>query len=181
MFLKTSTLMLGVVLSTSLVALPAVAGQLADGRAFFDKSPTLVRAAAIDSESLAPEATYEFTIAVPDKAGEPLHKVTIAQNPNLDNINFDLKKTKAFVGTSPTKENTLTLASVEGSQRDKPGQVAIVFETPVQPGTTVTIQLKARQNPEEGIYEFGVTTYPVEQNSEGEFLGYGRLTFYGSD
>jgi hypothetical protein len=80
MFIKTSTLMLGVVLSTSLVSLPVVAGQLADGQTFFDKSPTLVRAVAIDDESSAPEATYEFAIAVPDKAGEPLHKVTIKQN-----------------------------------------------------------------------------------------------------
>jgi hypothetical protein len=137
MFIKTPTLMLGVILSTSFMALPVVAGQPADGRAFFDKSPTLVRAVAIDSDALTPEATYEFAIAVPDKAGEPLHKVTVTQDPNIDNISFDLKKTKAFIGDRATKENTLILASVEGSPRDK---VTLIFDTPVQPGTTVTIQ-----------------------------------------
>jgi Protein of unknown function (DUF2808) len=32
-----------------------------------------------------------------------------------------------------------------------------------------------------GVYEFGVTAYPTNQDGLGQFLGYGRINFYGSN
>jgi len=63
----------------------------------------------------------------------------------------------------------------------KPGEITVVFEQPVQPGNTVTVAIAAKANPNfGGSYEFGVTAYPVGDNSMGLFLGYGRINFYGN-
>lgn len=73
----------------------------------------------------------------------------------------------------------LPLASIGGIESSSPGKTMIVFEQPVQPGTTVTIAVEAKRNPNSGgIYLFGVTAYLVGEKANGLFLGYGRLTFY---
>jgi Protein of unknown function (DUF2808) len=56
-----------------------------------------------------------------------------------------------------------------------------VFDQPVQPGSVVTLALQVDANPQiAGIYQFGVTAFPVGENSTGQFLGVERINFYNS-
>jgi Protein of unknown function (DUF2808) len=48
----------------------------------------------------------------------------------------------------------------------------------VMPGTTFTVAVEAERNPiHGGIYQFGVTAYPVGEGTTGQYLGTGRVTF----
>jgi hypothetical protein len=126
-------------------------------------------------------STYEFTLAVPKDAGQPLKAVTIAQATNVETVKFNISSSKAYVGDRLTASSEIHLASVGGEQPANPGEVTIVFDQPVQPGSTVTVALAAQQNPSlGGVYEFGVTAYPAGENGLGQFLGYGRINFYGN-
>lgn len=88
---------------------------------------------------------------------------------------------KAFLGDRFAAGSKIRLASVDGEQAANPSEVTIVFDQPVQPGSKVTVALAAQQNPGGGgIYEFGVTAYPAGENGLGQFLGYGRINFYGN-
>jgi Protein of unknown function (DUF2808) len=126
-------------------------------------------------------STYEFTLTVPQDAGQPLKAVTIAQANNLETVKFDVSQSKAYVGERFASSSEIRLASVGGEQPTNPGEVTIVFDQPVQPGSTVTVALAAQRNPNwGGVYEFGVTAYPVGENGRGQFLGFGRINFYGN-
>jgi hypothetical protein len=147
---------------------------------FFSHPPQLIRAAATQTGVYSP-STYEFTLTIPQNAGQPLKAVTIAQVENLETVKFTISDSKSFLGERLTASSEIRLASIGGSQPTKPGEVTIVFEQPVQPGNTVTITLAAQQNPSwANDYLFGVTAYPVGENSLGQFLGYGRIDFYGN-
>jgi hypothetical protein len=126
-------------------------------------------------------STYEFTLTLPQDAGQPLKAVTIAQVENLETVTFDVSDSKAFFGEKLTAISEIRLASIGGSQPTKPGEVTIVFDKPVQPGSKVTVTISAKQNPSwSNVYLFGVTAYPIGENSLGQFLGYGRIDFYGN-
>jgi hypothetical protein len=147
---------------------------------FFSHPPQLIRAAATQTGVYSP-STYEFTLTIPQNAGQPLKAVTIAQVENLETVKFTISDSKSFLGERLTASSEIRLASIGGSQPTKPGEVTIVFEQPVQPGNTVTVTLAAQQNPSwANDYLFGVTAYPVGENSLGQFLGYGRIDFYGN-
>jgi hypothetical protein len=147
---------------------------------FFSHPPQLIRAAATQTGVYAP-STYEFTLTIPQNAGQPLKAVTIAQVENLETVKFTISDSKSFLGERLTASSEIRLASIGGSQPTKPGEVTIVFDQPVQPGNTVTVTLAAQQNPNSAnVYLFGVTAYPVGENSLGQFLGYGRIDFYGN-
>lgn len=153
--------------------------QLSSGQTFFAHPPSLGRVAASQSSRNAP-STYEFTLTVPPDAGQPLKAVTIAQDTNLETINFDVSQSKAFAGGRYAAGPELPLASVGGAQ-PAPGEVTIVFDQPVQPGSTVTVAIATNANPSfGGTYEFGVTAYPEGDNGRGQFLGYRRLNFYSN-
>jgi hypothetical protein len=147
------------------------------GKTFFDNPPQLIRAAAIPIDRIAP-ATYEFTLMVPENAGQPLKAVTIAQTKNLETVRFNASNSKAFLGKRFTGGTNIRLASVGGGQPPNPNEVTIVFDQPVKPGSTVTVALAAERNPSRGgVYEFGVTAYPAGENGMSQFLGYGRINF----
>ena len=152
---------------------------LSSGQQFFSHPPRLVRA---NASQLAARiaSTYEFTLNVPADAGQPLKAVTIAQAANLEIVQFDVSQSKAFAGERFAAGPEISLASVGGMQ-SAPGEVTVVFDQPVQPGSTVTIAIPVAENPSSsGIYEFGITAYPVGENSRGQFLGYGRINLYGN-
>jgi hypothetical protein len=150
-----------------------------DGQTFFSHPPALIRASSSQLGSYVP-STYTFTLIIPQDAGQPLKAVTIAQATNVETIKFDVSNSRAFLGTRVASGSEIKLASV-GSGQSKPGEVTIVFEQPVQPGSTVTVALAAQKNPGwQGVYLFGVTVYPAGENGLGQFLGYGRINFYGN-
>jgi hypothetical protein len=150
------------------------------GQTFFGHPPTLTRAASSQLGVSIP-STYEFTLTVPQAAGQPLKAVTITQAKNAETIKFDVGNSKAHIGRRLTASSEIRLANVGGNQPANPGEATIVFDQPVLPGSTVTISLAAQKNPtSSGIYLFGVTAYPEGENGLGQFLGYGRISFYGN-
>lgn len=161
-----------------ILTLPATAGQFSDGRTFFDRPPSLVRTAT-SNPATGFSSTYEFTLTVPVDAGAPLQAVTITQAGVAEIVRFDVGRSVAFAGTQYGTGSRLPLASTGGIESENDKQTTIVFDPPVQPGTTVTIALEAKQNPSMGgTYLFGVTAYPAGDKGIGLFLGQGRLTFH---
>ncbi len=165
--------------SSSNRSIPAMQPQagVSTGQMFFSRVPRLVRVEA--SQKGAYEAsTYEFTVSVPSDAGAPLQAVRIVQDQNFDTVKFNISQSKAFMGERYAAGPELPLASVGGAQ-PAPGEATIVFNQPVQPGSTVTIALDVKANPPSGgVYEFGVTAFPAGEKGMGQFLGYGRINLY---
>lgn len=161
-------------------ALPTLAGQLANGQTFFEQPPVIVRVNSSQPAVNTP-STYEFTLTVPEKAGAPLQAVTISQAVNPERIQFDVSDSRAFAGNKFARGPELALANVGGSAPSSAEGVTIVFEQPVQPGSTVTIALDVDLNPTVGgNYLFGITAYPVGENGLGQFLGYRPVTLYSN-
>lgn len=160
--------------ASAAISLPAQAVQLR-GTTYFASPPRLVDSASTQNYVYAWSATYYFTLDVPANAGEPLQRVTIAQEESPDNVRFNLKETAAFEGgRSGTK---LPLGEVTSDQKAR--IVTVNFNPPVQPGRRVTIALAPYQNPSVGgIYLFGVTAFPAGEPSYGQFLGFGRISIY---
>ena len=151
--------------------------QLRDGTVYFAYPPDLVDATTTFNSVNEWGATYYFTINLPQKAGEPLQRVTITQREGGDYIRFKLKDSRAFVGTRNRKGERLTLADVTQEREKK--TVSVTFDPPVTPGQTVTIGLRPVKNPSfSGVYLFGVTAFPSGEKSHGQFIGFGRIHFY---
>ncbi|MBN3874385.1 DUF2808 domain-containing protein [Nostoc sp. JL33] len=153
--------------------------QLRDGTVYFVEPPKLVKATTTYKDVNVWGATYYFTINLPENAGEPLQKVTIAQREGAENIDYNLNDTRAFVGTSDRKESRLTLGAVTAERETR--TVNVNFDPPVTPGQTITIALRPVNNPSfSGVYLLGVTAFPVGEKSHGQFLGFGRFQFYSN-
>ena len=155
----------------------ATAIALRDGTVYFEQPPRLLEAVTTQNTAYVWGATYYFTVRLPENAGEPLQQVTINQHDGIEYVRFKLEDTEAFEGTYRQKGAELNLAEVKSDRQTR--SVAIAFSPPVPPGTTITIALYPRRNPESsGIYQFGVTAFPPGEKSHGQFLGFGRLHFY---
>jgi len=143
------------------------------GKTAFDQAPRLVGASASNLAAFVSGGTYAFTLSVPQDAGAPLAAVTISQTAKARPIEFAVNQSRVIANGA-----TVPLASIGGeSSKD----VTIVFERPIQPGATVTIALKADGNSNrDGVHFFGVTAYPADNQADGLFLGYGRITLYSN-
>lgn len=120
---------------------------------------------------------YYFTIKLPANSLQSLGQVTIKQGENPEAIAFKLSDTQAFEGTQDNKGQPLTLKEVNEDPPKK--TIAVSFEPPVPPGTTLTISLLAKKNPFfGGVYLFRVYAFPAGANPVGLNLGVGRLQFY---
>lgn len=170
-----STLMLGAFLPGFLLSQPATA--LDNRQIAFDSSPRLTRTAVATYPGIGALAQYHFTIAVPESAGKPLQAVTITQQENLEQIGFDLSQSKAFAGDRFSGGSTVPIASIGGSKSSDSNEVTVTFDPPIQPGSTVTIALRGKRPTWGGIYLFGVTAFPVGENTHGLYLGSGRIAF----
>ncbi|MEH1889767.1 MAG: DUF2808 domain-containing protein [Nostoc sp.] len=170
------------VVSTGLYLLPhsvANAVTLSNGTIAFAQPPRLVSASTPYIDISVPNPTYYFTLEVPATAGEPLQQVTFNQIEGTEDIEFNQKDTFAFEGTRNSQGSKLALKAVKGN--DKQQTLTVTFDTPVQPGKTVTIGLQAYRNPfYDGVYLFGVKAFPSGEKTTGQFLGIGRLEFYGT-
>jgi hypothetical protein len=162
-----------------IVSSAADAVQLSDGRVYFVQPPSLAGAVTTSRTPLAQGATYYFTVSVPENSGEPLQQVVVVQqdgDTSLRRVLFDPEDTRAFVGTPRNRASELTLGEVTFDRETN--TVAVTFDPPVPPGTTVTIGLAPERNPRTGgVFLFGVTAFPTGSNAYGQFLGYGRLDF----
>lgn len=169
----TAALAVGLWLPANLVGLPVRAVEIGGGQTSFVESPHLIQATATHTNANAP-STYEFTIQVPEGAGEPLKAVTIAQKENVEGIKFDVSESRAYIAG----DSQVALASIGGSEVEGSNEITIVFDKPVEQGKTVTVALEAKQNPQfGGVYLFGITAYPPGENSPGLYLGVARLHF----
>ncbi len=151
--------------------------QLADGTVSFEKPPRLIDATTTFDRINVWGATYYFTVSLPENAGEPLGRVTIAQSEGLDKIRFKLDDSEAFEGKPRKKGEKLTLGSV--TRDSKTGTVSVTFDPPVPPGKTITIGLEPVRNPfSSGVYLFRIKAFPAGEKAYGLDLGVGRLHFY---
>jgi len=160
--------------------LPSIqAVKLPDGRVAFEKSPRLTNVITTFNSTSVWGAKYYFTLELPENAGEPLSKVIIQQREGVEAIRFQLEKTLAFEGNHTDKGENLTVKNV--TQDEETGEISVIFDQEISPGTTFTVGLKPVKNPDySGVYLFGVTAFPQGEKPEGLYLGVGRLHFYRS-
>lgn len=180
--MRISKLVLAVSLTTGILIFgpsSTQAVQFQDGRVSFEKSPRLVDVITTQDSTSVWGAKYYFTMEIPENAGEPLSKVTIQQREGVEEIRFQLEKTFAFEGNHTHKGEPLTVQSV--TQDEATGEISVIFDRPITPGTIFTIGLKPGRNPDySGVYLFGVTAFPQGEKPLGLYLGVGRLHFYRS-
>ena len=154
--------------------------QLRDGRVYFTQPPRLVEAVTTYQYVREFGATYYFTLSLPENAGEPLQRITINQRDGVDRIRFEMKDSVAFEGTRSNRGQRVELKNLINERKTR--TVSLTFDPPLSPGKTITIGLKPVENPSSpGVYLFGVTAFPAGEKAYGQFLGYGRLNFYGRD
>ena len=168
--LAISGILIGV---NSLSLQPTQALELANGNRVFEGAPRLIRTATSFRSRNNPGATYQFTIEVPEHAGEALKAVRITQKENADTVVFKNDKHRAAEGDS-IGGAAIPLLAIGG--KSPSGETTVVFDTPIEPGNTVTVAVKPERNPSAGgFYAFGVTVYPTGYNSPGLYIGSGRI------
>ncbi|KAM3096909.1 DUF2808 domain-containing protein [Phormidesmis sp. 146-35] len=154
-----------------------IAVTLMDGRTAFTNPPSLVKASASYSQQAMP-SQYTFTIRISANAGAPLQAVKLSSDDQIP-VQFDVNSIHAYAGDR-AKGQALTLAKVGGNQAANAKDTVVAFDPPIQPGNTVTIAIDVPRNPSQGIYLIGVTAYPTGSNPMGQFLGFGRFSFYSN-
>lgn len=146
-------------------------------RTYFAQQPRLVEVASTYNQINISGVTYYFTIQLPEQAGTTLQKITIKQHEGVEHIKFQLNKSSVFEGTRSQRGKKLNIKDI--SKEEKNQTISITFDPPVNPGTTITIALHPEHNPQsDGVYLFGITAFPTGEQSNGQFLGFGRLQFY---
>ncbi|MCL6435819.1 MAG: DUF2808 domain-containing protein [Leptolyngbyaceae cyanobacterium HOT.MB2.61] len=161
------------------VNIPGQAVQLSDGTVAFTGAPRLEGASASQSAAYFWGSWYSFTITLPENAGEPLQKVAISQEDNVSYAHFDLRKTEAYEGTRRRSGRRLPIQDVTLDPNKR--LITVLFDPPVSPGKTITIELYADRNPYAGgVYLYGVTAFPAGEKARGQFLGFGRIHIYDS-
>ncbi len=160
-------------ITLSLCNTPASAVRFSDGTIQFAGVPSLGKVSTTDNQAWAWGATYFFTLQVPPDASEPLARVVLRKTEGVDDIDFNLQRTYAYVNGD--RKQTIPLQAV-AEEKDV---LELQFDPPIQPGTTVTLGLRPYSNPRTGgVYLFGVTAFPVGEKVRGQFIGTGRLQFY---
>jgi hypothetical protein len=156
-----------------LASSPATAVRFADGTVQFAGVPRLGKVTTTDNQAWAWGATYLFTLQMPEDASEPLGRVTLQQTEGVDTVEFNLKRTYAFLNGDRRQAATVETIMV------KPDTLELMFDPPIPPGATLTIAVRPYTNPNVGgVYLFGVTTAPAGEKVRDQFIGYGRLQFY---
>jgi len=167
------------IVSSGMWSLPHVANAvtLGNGEVAFAQPPRLVSTSTPYTDTSFPNPTYYFTVEVPATAGEPLQQLTFTQRSGTEDIEFQPKKTIAFIGTRHRQGQNLAVQTVRSDAQRQ--TVTVTFDSPVQPGQTVTIGLRPDSNPfYDGVYLFDVTAFPSGKQTAGQSLGVGRLQFY---
>jgi hypothetical protein len=128
-------------------------------------------ALAIKQVATVEDGTCYLTVSFPEKAGKDLSKLTFSQRfAEADRlpIQFDLAKTKAFVGTPNQIGNSMGINAL----LDETLTVWVEFNPSVVPGTTFTVALQPEQDlSSEQRHEFVITAYPDTEKPIPQFLG----------
>ena len=145
--------------------------------AYFRQPPLFNYLGASSNSIRIPSVTYYFTINLPENAQTPLQQVKIKQRSGLETIDFNLKKTIVHEGKVRNKGQEIQIKDV--TRNSKTQTVSVIFDPPISPGKSITIGLRAVQNPSStGIYEFEVMAFPLGDKSRAQNLGVKRLSFY---
>ena len=161
------------------IDLASKAVEAPDGTVAFESGIALVDAHATFNGVRVRQARYYFDLELPKNLGEPLKKVAIGQRTGSDRVEFKPDKTTAYLGNHRNKKEQLELTAFVDENTE---EITVEFDRPVPPGSSVTIGIKPRRNPDYGgVYLFGVTAYPTGDKSVGLYLGPGRLHFYRSN
>jgi hypothetical protein len=172
-----SVLLTGGVLASSLSESPLATERMSQGAAF-TVAPRLTHVTAINTEPGSP-GTYYFTISMPKEARQSLEAVRVTQLKNEEPIVFEMSQSNAYLGDRLSGGTPVSLANIGGSESLDGSEALVAFDHPITPGSTVTIALHTNRNPMNGgIYQFGITAYPVGRNSTGLYLGTGRVTLH---
>ena len=125
------------------------------------------------------EATYYFTVFLP--AGtKPLQQVTLTQIQGGEDIEFDAKQSRVFLGTRDQRGENLPFSLTSNAKENN--TVTLQFAQPIPSGKTVTIALKPYRNPTyDGVYLFHLKAAPADQRTESQSLGVARLQFYPTE
>lgn len=170
--------LIGCAVSISLwgIYTPTKAVQLADGTVAFAKPPRLLDAITTFRAVRSRGAKYYFTMIHPENAEESVGKVTINLRQGADDIEYRLDKTIAAVGEARDRKAEIAIADATFDPESE--TVTVSFAQPVPPGTTFTVGLVPKRNPDlDGTYLFGVTAFPAGAKTQGIYLGAGRLQF----
>ena len=177
-------LLMGLSLSAISLVIPrtnsAIAQELTStsAKTGFIQFPSLISTDTSDRETNTRNAIYSFQIFVPVQAGTSLQKVTIAQKDPIEPITFACDRTTAYIQEpSGDRTNVPTTTAIDPNTR----AASVVFTSPVAAGKTVIVNLRPVSNPSlEGEYIFGVTAFTDAPQSQGAFIGYGRLGIYNT-
>lgn len=165
------------VLSSGAIVDPSATAQVNLNTAYFTKAPRLLSATTTFSGVAVRGAKYYFNIVLPEDAGNNLQQIAIAQRQGAETIDFRLEDTVAYLGTNRNKKDEIAIAEV--LQNEDTGEITVLLEKPILPGTTFTVGLKPKKNPfYAGVYLFGVRAFPQGNNPVDLYLGAGRLHFY---
>lgn len=123
-----------------------------------------------------PSPTYYITLDIPPQSFPALGKVTVEQQPGVENIEFDLQRTEAFLGTRGDRQESIPITV---KKQENSHLIEIYFDSPVSADNQVTIALKPHRNPNfAGIFQFTTHAFPAGNDTIGMNLGLGRLHFY---
>ena len=121
-------------------------------------------------------STYYFTINVPENAGRPLKQIQLTQTSGSDFLGKDIHKTSGFEGTRKNRGSELSLSLLENNRDTR--TMIVSLDQPISPGKTITIGLRTRRNPIDGIYQLRVTGFPDGENVREASLGVARFQIY---
>lgn len=147
-----------------------------DVNRFTQSPPRLLDFSTPHNTTRHPNPTYYITLDIPEQSFPALGKVTIEQQPNVENIEFDLSRTEAFFGTRRDRQESIPITVKQGENSNL---IEIYFDSPIAANNQVTIALRPYRNPNfAGIFQFTTYAFPVGDDTIGMNLGLGRLHFY---
>ncbi|MEL6440981.1 MAG: DUF2808 domain-containing protein [Cyanobacteria bacterium J06621_8] len=154
-------------------SIPVPAIEAPDGTVSFESGIDLLDTYTTFKGIRVRQARYYFDLRLPEGIGEPLKKVVIQQRTGGERIDFRPEQTKAYLNLSRRKEDLIELTT---TFNEETREVTVEFSQPVPIGSSLSIGIKPRQNPDlGGVYLFGVTAFPRGEKSRGLYLGPGRI------
>lgn len=146
-----------------------------DGTVAFESGLELLDAYTTFKGVRVRQARYYFDLRLPEGIGEPLKKVVIQQRTGSEEIEFKPEQTKAYLNRSRREEDLIKLTT---AVNEETREVIVEFDEPIPIGSSLSIGIKPKQNPDfGGVYLFGVTAFPRGEKSRGLYLGPGRFHF----